>query len=407
MTKNWLIVLVVLFLGVQAHAQNTFSISGIVRDKKGNLPGAAIYLSGYKIATVADNGGKFIINNLRPGNYDLLVQMVGYLPFSKNVVISDKSVEVTLVLKENVVRLNEVVIRADPNRERYIRVFKAYFIGLTENAKDCKIMNPNILRVDFDRDSGILTVKTDDDFLVIINKALGYKIKYLIKLFQYNDITKVVYYEGYPYYEDMSGSDNQKRRWAAKRLKAFKGSPQHFYRSLFNNTSKEEGFIINKLILNQTIEDQIDSLADTNLGLLTSPKLIYPGAKKSNLLGNATPTNTIFKGSESNGVLDLAEVLPDTLVHVYSNQAKKIDFTNILYIIYTKELESKQYQKMIVNPFLRPPSLRNVQISLLKMLVAPIYFYENGGIFNPRSSRHSGYWAWEKIADSLPLDYMP
>ena len=93
-----------------AFAQNTFSISGIVRDKTETLPGAGVYVSGYKIATATNNDGKFVIPNLKPGSYDILVQMIGYLPFSKNIIISDKSVTVDFTIKENTVLLNEVVI---------------------------------------------------------------------------------------------------------------------------------------------------------------------------------------------------------------------------------------------------------------------------------------------------------
>ena len=72
-----------------ANAQNTFNISGVVRDQKETLPGASIYVSGYKIATLTDADGKFTLPNLKPGNYDILVQMIGYLPFSKNEICID------------------------------------------------------------------------------------------------------------------------------------------------------------------------------------------------------------------------------------------------------------------------------------------------------------------------------
>ena len=59
MIKSLLVALTLILLGTNAIAQNTFSIRGLVRDQKDGLPGASIYLSGYKIATVADNDGRF------------------------------------------------------------------------------------------------------------------------------------------------------------------------------------------------------------------------------------------------------------------------------------------------------------------------------------------------------------
>ncbi len=47
------------------------------------------------------------------------------------------------------------------------------------------------------------------------------------------------------------------------------------------------------------------------------------------------------------------------------------------------------------------------QISTITLQVAPVYFYENGGIYNPRAMLYAGYWGWEKIADSVPMDYLP
>ena len=193
MIKSLLVALTLIILGTNAIAQNTFSISGLVRDQKDGLPGASIYLSGYKIATVADNDGRFKLSNLKPGSYDLLVQLVGYLPYSKSVIISDKSVQVELVLKENVAQLDEVVIRADPNRQKYINQFKEFFIGKTPNATQCKILNPQVLNVDYDVTKSTLTVSTTE-FLVVENKALGYRLKYMLDHFEYNSRTHIIYY---------------------------------------------------------------------------------------------------------------------------------------------------------------------------------------------------------------------
>ncbi|HEX8607642.1 MAG TPA: carboxypeptidase-like regulatory domain-containing protein, partial [Pedobacter sp.] len=153
-----------------------FSITGTIRDKKGEaIPGAAVYLSGYKIATVADNDGKFALANLKPGNYDLLVQVIGFLPQNKNVVLSDRTVKVDIALAENVTELSEVVNKADPNRQRYLSMFKSSFIGNTPNSKQCKILNPEVIQTNYDQSKRLLTV-TATDFLIIENKALGYRI---------------------------------------------------------------------------------------------------------------------------------------------------------------------------------------------------------------------------------------
>jgi hypothetical protein len=40
-------------------------------------------------------------------------------------------------------------------------------------------------------------------------------------------------------------------------------------------------------------------------------------------------------------------------------------------------------------------------------LLSPANFYENGGIFDPRALLYEGFWAYEKVADMVPMDYIP
>lgn len=152
--------LLVFCLGLDA--QQLYSISGEVKDKKGEtLPGAGIYLSGYTTATVSNSDGKFSLAKLKPGSYEVVVQMMGYLPYSKSVIISDQSVNITITLAENTVQLREVVITADPNREKNLQIFKEFFIGKTPNSAKCKILNPNVLYIKYDGDNRILSVTSN------------------------------------------------------------------------------------------------------------------------------------------------------------------------------------------------------------------------------------------------------
>ena len=168
MINKFLTLFLVLFTFNNAFSQNNYSISGVIKDKDGTLPGAAIYLSGYKIATTTNNEGKFILPNLAAGNYDILVQMIGYLPYAKNITIGDKSMFIDVVLIENVTMLNEVVIKPDPYRLAHINLFKSYFIGQTPNAAQCKILNTDALIIDDDKKNTLLKIKSND-FLIIEN----------------------------------------------------------------------------------------------------------------------------------------------------------------------------------------------------------------------------------------------
>lgn len=407
MFKRLLVTFIILILGTNAIAQNTFSISGIVRDNKDGLPGASIYLSGYKIATVADNDGKFKLSNLKPGSYDLLVQIVGYLPYSKSVIISDKSVQVDLVLKENVAQLDEVVIRADPNRQKYINQFKEFFIGKTPNALQCKILNPQVLNVDFDITKSTLTVSTTE-FLVVENKALGYRLKYMLDHFEYNSRTRIIYYSGHPFFEELKASPAKKKKYIAARETAYYGSSQHFFRSLYANKTKEEGFIINKMLKIPNPNRYPEYIINSNI------EKIKTVPEKTGIRINKPKIDTALlafwmKQKEMPRTIDQfskAEVLTDTLVHYYNQNLKYLNYTDALLIQYTKEKESLAYSKTGFWIF-RPLDVPENEISIANLTAGGVRFYKNGGIHDSRSLLYEGFWAYEKIADMVPMDYVP
>lgn len=396
------IVLLLLF-SVNSFAQN-FSITGVVKDNKGEtLPGAGIYLSGYTTATVTNNSGQFTLSKLKPGSYEVVVQMMGFLPFSKSVIISDKSVEVTLVLSENTVQLNEVVIRVDPNRERNYQVFKEYFIGKTPNSEKCTILNPQVLDIRYDGDNKILTV-TSNEFLVVENKALGYRLKYMLNLFEYDYNKKVIYFSGLPVFEDLKGSGSKRRKWLKSREIAYRGSPQHFFQSLYFNKVQEEGFIIYKRIKIPNPARPSDSLL-----AVTKARLYKKMNRSSKIIvidDSMQMVNRQINMPKELATLDMSGVNTDTLVKMVSPTMKAINYKDELYVMYTKEEESVAYSNT-GHYVMRPLTIPNYEISVVRLLQGPVRFYPNGSIYDPKSMLFEGFWAYEKIGDMIPIDYVP
>ncbi len=402
MLSNRLLLLFLFFAG-SAFGQSTFSISGSIKDKTEVMIGAGVYLSGYKISTATNADGKFVLANLKPGNYDVLVQMIGYLPLSKNVIITDKSVSIELKLSENTTLLNEVVIKPNPNYARYINLFKAFFIGTTLNASQTKIVNTEVLSIDEDIENHSLTIKASD-FLIIENRALGYRIKYLLEQFDYNFGTKVLYYAGYPTFEEMKGRASEQKKWSKNRDIAYNGSAQHFLASLYQNNVIEEGFIIHKRYEFPNPNRLPDSVIKANYKKL----LVYDKQKKLYRLDtkndayaqwqkqNKEPRNTV--------AIDRSKIYTDTLVKKFNGNLKMINYKDDLFVVYKFEKESAEYENSSYYQS-RPTDLRG-QVSVIKMLRAPIYFYANGIVYNPKSTLYSGYWSYEKMADAVPMDYV-
>jgi CarboxypepD_reg-like domain len=401
--------ILLLFIGfslsyLTAYTQQDYAISGLVRDDKDVIPGAAIYLSGTKISTISNNDGKFILPKLPAGNYDILIQVIGYLPYSKNIIISDKSIYMDVLLKPNTVTLQEVVIKPDPNRLAYINVFKNFFIGQTPNAKECKMLNSEVLLIDYDKQNKVLSVSSND-FLIIENKALGYRVKYLLKNFEYDYKTRIVYFAGYPFFEEMKGSKSKIRRWEQKRNTAYYGSYLHFFKSLYKGNTQQEGFVLHKLATVGNKNRQPDSVINSNIKRLTA------GQRAVNMLTFNKDDSLNFwlrerSKTKTMAILNKAHINTDTLVKIYNNDLKSINFTDELFVIYTKETETEEFSNsgFQIN---RAPDMGNYQVSLINLVEPPIYFYKNGSIINPRSFLLKGFWAYEKMADAVPIEFEP
>lgn len=395
--------LLLICFSLVATAQNTFSISGTVKDKTEILPGASIYVSGYKISTVTNDEGRFSLPKLAPGSYDILVQMMGYLPFKQNIIL-EKSVSINVVLTENTTLLNEVSIKPDPDRAYHLSLFKDNFIGKTQNAEDCKLLNTEVLTTHFNKTTNVLTISSDQ-FIIIENKSLGYKIKYLLEYFEYNFKTSIIYYAGQPFFEDLKGGATKKKKWAKAREIAYRGSIQHFFKSLYANKTSEEGFVINKLIKVSNPMRKPDSLINANIKKLTAggqaPKIITLGT-------NDSLSYWIKQKNEPKLVntINRADVNVDTLVKPFKENLKTVNYKDALYIMYKNELETAAYRNS-GHWQSRPLTMPNYQISIVHLISPPAHFFANGGVLDPKSFLYEGYWGYEKMADLVPMDYSP
>ena len=381
-----------------------YSISGVVKDRSGMvLPGANILLSGYQIGTAADSAGRFVLKGITSGNYNVVAEMIGYIPQTQNIVISNKAKNVTIVLEENVKQLTEVMIRPDPNRSKYLATFKENFIGTSPNAKKCVILNPEVIRFDYDQDLRILKASSDE-LLVIENKALGFTIKYLLSYFEKDYETNVVHYYGYPYFEELEKKESRIKRYAKLRRSAYIGSPEHFFSALYNNTYKEQGFLINRLVKMPNLKKKPDNIVDEHLKLLSEKMRKRSDEKRRKQSLSYWTAMKLMPDTVE--VLVREEVERHTLVQQRSPSIKTIDFQDALYILFLKEQEPKDYTKYSGYKIERPRDFVDFQISLVYKLKSSPAFYQNGGLFDPESLLFEGMWAYEKVADMVPMDYV-
>ena len=169
--------LIVLFLLFPAiiFAQN-IAVSGKVSgaDTKAPLGRASVFLSNSSFGTSTAPDGTIILNGLKPGQYNLVVTTVGYEEHTETILITKDPVKLNIELSPKSVQLKEVNIStlSKADLKMALEQFKQEFIGEDENARDCKIINPEVLNFSFHQNKNVLEAY-NNDFLIVENHALG------------------------------------------------------------------------------------------------------------------------------------------------------------------------------------------------------------------------------------------
>lgn len=108
--------------GYAQDSKPTQTIRGVVVDRVSGspLPLVTVALLNFpQVGTTTDNDGKFVINNIPVGRYDLKASFMGYKPtvFREIMLTSAREVYLEVQLQENVLALGEVVVRPLINKE--------------------------------------------------------------------------------------------------------------------------------------------------------------------------------------------------------------------------------------------------------------------------------------------------
>jgi hypothetical protein len=332
------------------------TVKGIVLDANQQpLAGASVFLQNTTIGTLTNSLGQFSIT-APSGGYDIVVSFTGFETQSQRVSRQTEGLDsLKFILKEKEKSLEEVAVVATTEvkngLEKYGDFFMGQFIGQTENSALCQIENPQVLRFFFSKKRNRLKVIASED-LIIMNKALGYKIRYQLDSFIHEYASTVTQYTGYPLFEELKGSPEEEEQWKLKREEAYLGSLTHFMRAYYNRSLSTEGFRVE-------FTDKSGKLRALN-----------------------DPYDPEFA------------VLEDEELELHPVGGK-------LRVAYLNELPEKAY--LTRNKL---SSANTIQISQLDFREA-ILVERNGYFFDQRDLLAIGYWGWEKLADFMPYDYVP
>jgi hypothetical protein len=351
-----------------------FVITGKILNSTDKTPisNASVFLNNAVAGGKTDDKGVFTITNVRSGQYDLVVSSLGYETLHQNIMVNNDIKLPDINLAPKVLMLQEVRIKPKGEWGKNYERFKQYFFGNSAYAQQCKILNKNIedlLDLDYDSKTRTFTAKSYG-FLEIVNKALGYKIRYQLQELKSDGISNINYYEGTAAFEELKGSKSQIRRWKKNRLNAYEGSSMHFLRSVIANIFASEGFKVLRLV--RKLNPDYKSIGPKyNQTLVNSPLYVKDFVKLTDVQGEYA-----------------------------------LSFSDCLYVMYDKKrahLNLKQAQNLLITPqFLDDPLTTTLIFNEQNA-----FFDNNGIIINPLSLLFDGNWGHRLIAELLPVDYVP
>ena len=357
-TRPFLLSILSLLFSITVFSQaKTFSVDGKVVDSAGQpLAGASVFCQNTTIGTLSKADGSFHLR-LANGGYDLIVSYTGFGTESIRIGKDHKETDtLTVTLKAQDKSLEQAVVTGSAEVvdgwDKYGQFFLDNFIGTTPNAAQCTLENKDALKFYFYKKRNKLRIKATAD-LMISNNALGYKIRYQLDSFVYEYTSNTGTYTGYPLFEEMQGTQDQQDAWKQNRLYSYAGSRLHFIRSWYDSTLDDEGFVL----------EMPDSNDNNKMKRITNPY------------------NQKFYSVDSGEV--------------------EVGIQGRVRVSYKNQLPDKKYLQE--HKF---PLNTAVQISAID-IVSGFVIEENGYFYEQSDVTNMGYWAWKKVAELLPLDYLP
>ena len=401
------------FFFVVANAQ--FSLSGKVVGSDNNLPiaSANVYFNNSSKGTITNENGYFKIANFAPGRYELVVSCIGFLPKIINISTSNLTNDLVIQLSPKTEELAEVIVAPfdKDGWAKWGKLFLEFFIGTSEYANDCKLINTDAIKFRYDKKKNKLEAFSLDR-LVIENNSLGYFLKYDLVRFEYDFSSYIFIYQGYPFFEEMeSTKKGLNKKWLTNRVNAYNGSLMHFMRSLFKNSLVENNFEVKKTINTYNLEKR--RVAPIYKAQLSKSSLsgdlsnvLATISKRTKEYDSLSYFKSVMKGPDFISSIDDNIMPRDSIVYLIDSVTLGLQFSENLHISYFKKGMPIANQNNLNNSdFMKNKPIVSELTNVDNTEISIIY---NGSYFPVNKLIVNGYWSWAgKIGDMLPQDYWP
>jgi len=355
------IILFPLYLAaLQQQVTSASLIEGTVTDAETGegISKANVYLANTTIGTTTDEQGKYRLKTSSTGVYKLIISFVGYeKKISEIQLTAGDSIQMDADLKPQVIEMEELKVEAS-NKEwkNNFAFFRKEFIGETEFAETTTIENPWI--IDFNEPERHRLTASAPEPIRVMNPNLGYKLHLELIHFSWNKRSGDGAYKVFYRYETLPPKNKkQEKKWVKNREETYLGSFTHFLRSLYMNTLEEDKFEVNP-------ENTIEPLSE--------------GEKKFALLGKSGISSSLI------------------------NELKGFKITRRTQVRFLQEMDIQSKGRGTI----RVPIYQRSEIG--PNTNGQLFFvFKNGTLLDPLSLKIFGDWAKNRIADSLPENYLP
>ncbi len=347
-------------------AQGKYVIEGVVTDAESGetLPFASVFIASTTYGVASDDKGKFSLELPAAGTYDLIISFTGYETFARSIRFLEPAIvpiEAKLVTKSREV-VGAVVTSVDAATwKRRLAQFKLEFLGISKNGMASKILNEEVLNFSYDRETDTFEAFAYEA-LIIENKNLGYRVRYLLEGFRLHSREGYSSFYGFASFEELK-KGKVAEKYIKERNVAYLGSQEHFFSALYAGTTRAEGYEIYRA------KDMEGGGRMFDQNQLRAKKVVSQGD---------------------------------------NDQTKKLEFEDILYIYYKKEPMPKEYYGTsgAALTISRGDDIETQKSwIIMREEETAIHFESNGYVVNPLSFFSYGLWSFEKVADMMPLDY--
>jgi hypothetical protein len=355
----FLIVLIQSFFSESVAQDNTWSIKGKVLEKdRSPLQFVNVFVNNTSIGTATKADGSFLLKVPKSvEKIELVVSFIGYNTIKKLLAPSEINKNIIFLLEDsNMLKEVKITAKRDKNWKKKWRIFREGILGDSQFTADCEIMNPEVIKLEFDKDKNVVATASEPIF--IHNKGLGYKIMFQMEAFISDG--KLIFFAGDKFFEELKPKDGkQENRWKRLRKRAYNDSFRNFLVSLSRQRLEENGFAVFK-------EERV----------------------KERYLGRTTVTKEISDGLLFN--------CPDSSICRYDSISKRFTLHS-----------DKPIMVFLKNHFNPSPIYADYPYKFSQIILpnGEAEFTKNGWVSKPNKMIIRDYWGSEGFSNLLPDDY--